>query len=420
MLLTRASSRRQFRNLDRAVSSFDRPNSFTGAIQYRTSGPRWLRNIEIDPILTARDGLPTSITQNNLNSAGSAPPAERRSTTPACTSAVHMRTAPGFSTCCPSNAPDFPLGPVGPLFAGTGATRTLVLPAASVRWAKAVRTPGELDLDLAVSREFHLRESVRLRIRAEAFNILNHTNLLAPNVSLTATTNAAGQPIFNSPGLRPDHIGARCPFPAIGGAHRILNIFGFTLGFAPQCDRPDGRDARLEPPPRPTSRRRSEMILPDGRNLNQALVRAGLTWWHQPYARHEAVLAELEVESRAAHRGLWADKNPWEFRKPRATHTHQGYIPAIAVTHDGAFARYPAILEMTVGMFIEELLEDDTQSDFGPIPPMNSPALLAGVTYSLHNRSCLSYVHNFLRLWVTVQGDHVLLLAPGESGLPPR
>src|SRR5215831_10994690 len=39
------------------------------AIQYRTSGPRWLRNIEIDPILTARDGLPNSITQNNPNAA---------------------------------------------------------------------------------------------------------------------------------------------------------------------------------------------------------------------------------------------------------------------------------------------------------------------------------------------------------------
>jgi hypothetical protein len=29
----------------------------------------WLRNIEFDTILTARDGLATSITQNNLNSA---------------------------------------------------------------------------------------------------------------------------------------------------------------------------------------------------------------------------------------------------------------------------------------------------------------------------------------------------------------
>jgi endonuclease YncB( thermonuclease family) len=29
----------------------------------------------------------------------------------------------------------------------------------------------------------------------------------------------------------------------------------------------------------------AEIILPDGRNLNQALVRAGLAWWYQQYAR---------------------------------------------------------------------------------------------------------------------------------------
>lgn len=59
--------------------------------------------------------------------------------------------------------------------------------------------PGELDL--AVSREFPIGERLRLRIRADAFNILNHTNFQTPNVSLNATTNATGQPIFNSPGF---------------------------------------------------------------------------------------------------------------------------------------------------------------------------------------------------------------------------
>jgi len=190
----------QFRSVDRAVSSFDRPNSFTGAIQYRTSGPRWLRNIEFDPILTARDGLPTSITQNNLNSAGSALRPNVINDTSLY--APHpYANGTGIQYLLPVNAPNFPLAPVGPLFAGTAANRTLVLPAGIGSLGRnAVRTPGELDLDLAVSREFALREGVHLRLRAEAFNILNHTNLLAPNVTLTATTNAAGQPIFNSPG----------------------------------------------------------------------------------------------------------------------------------------------------------------------------------------------------------------------------
>jgi micrococcal nuclease len=66
----------------------------------------------------------------------------------------------------------------------------------------------------------------------------------------------------------------------------------------------------------------AEIILPDGRSLNRELVRAGLAWWFQRYARHETILAELEVDARAAQRGLWADKNPippWEFRNPTTT-----------------------------------------------------------------------------------------------------
>jgi len=42
----------------------------------------------------------------------------------------------------------------------------------------------------------------------------------------------------------------------------------------------------------------AEVVLPDGRNLNQELVRAGLAWWYQRYARQDAVLRELEEEAR--------------------------------------------------------------------------------------------------------------------------
>ena len=50
----------------------------------------------------------------------------------------------------------------------------------------------------------------------------------------------------------------------------------------------------------------AEIILPDGRNLNQELVRAGLAWWFERYARRELILRDLEQEARAARRGLWA------------------------------------------------------------------------------------------------------------------
>ena len=65
----------------------------------------------------------------------------------------------------------------------------------------------------------------------------------------------------------------------------------------------------------------AEIILPDGRNLNRELVRAGLAWWYQQYARRETVLRDLEQEARNAKRGLWSDPKAvelWEWRKTAA------------------------------------------------------------------------------------------------------
>ena len=64
----------------------------------------------------------------------------------------------------------------------------------------------------------------------------------------------------------------------------------------------------------------AEIILPDGRNLNQEIVRAGFAWWYRQYARHDKELERLEGEAKAAKRGLWVDKDPlppWEFRRLR-------------------------------------------------------------------------------------------------------
>lgn len=59
-------------------------------------------------------------------------------------------------------------------------------------------------------------------------------------------------------------------------------------------------------------------MLPDGKVLNQELVREGMCWWYRKYAPHDKELVWLEVEAREAKRGLWADPNPvppWEWRK---------------------------------------------------------------------------------------------------------
>ena len=61
-----------------------------------------------------------------------------------------------------------------------------------------------------------------------------------------------------------------------------------------------------------------EVLLPDGMNLNQELVKQGWCWWYRKYAPKDTVLERLESEAREARKGLWADPQPvppWEWRK---------------------------------------------------------------------------------------------------------
>jgi len=59
-----------------------------------------------------------------------------------------------------------------------------------------------------------------------------------------------------------------------------------------------------------------EVFLPDGRSLNQEIVRAGYGWLYRKYSS-DVTLAALEAEARAARRGLWNDPDPvppWDWR----------------------------------------------------------------------------------------------------------
>ena len=61
-----------------------------------------------------------------------------------------------------------------------------------------------------------------------------------------------------------------------------------------------------------------DVLLPDGMNVNHALVKDGACWWYRKYAPADTVLEELERSAREAKKGLWADPQPvppWEWRK---------------------------------------------------------------------------------------------------------
>jgi len=52
----------------------------------------------------------------------------------------------------------------------------------------SLRGPGYFNVDLAVSREFRLVESLTLHIRAEAFNLLNHPNFGLPSGNIASSS----------------------------------------------------------------------------------------------------------------------------------------------------------------------------------------------------------------------------------------
>jgi micrococcal nuclease len=61
------------------------------------------------------------------------------------------------------------------------------------------------------------------------------------------------------------------------------------------------------------------VILPDGKILNEELLRAGLAWHHKRYDKSQR-FALLESQARSKKLGLWSAKRPvapWEFKRAR-------------------------------------------------------------------------------------------------------
>lgn len=59
------------------------------------------------------------------------------------------------------------------------------------------------------------------------------------------------------------------------------------------------------------------VLLEDGRSLNEELVRTGLAWHYKQYS-DDPVLAELEEKAEEEKKGLWSEENPippWEWRR---------------------------------------------------------------------------------------------------------
>jgi endonuclease YncB( thermonuclease family) len=62
------------------------------------------------------------------------------------------------------------------------------------------------------------------------------------------------------------------------------------------------------------------VFLPDGTNLNDAILANGYAWWYQKYSPSDSKLNQLEAKAKDNYEGLWSQPNPqapWNYRKSK-------------------------------------------------------------------------------------------------------
>jgi hypothetical protein len=161
------------RRADRGDCNFDIRHIFNSSFVGTTPalGSPWLsrivRNWQFAPLVRATSGLPVNIltgTDNSLTGVGLDRPN------------LALGVNPYADTLGPQlrrfNAAAFTANPPG-TFGNVG--------------RDFMRAPGQLNIDVALSRIFAFTERFRLEARAEAFNIINHTNFGAPVASLNSS-----------------------------------------------------------------------------------------------------------------------------------------------------------------------------------------------------------------------------------------
>jgi Carboxypeptidase regulatory-like domain/TonB dependent receptor len=161
-------------NVDRGDSDFDIRHSFTAGLTYAFPKPGWngfakatLGGWSIDAFILARSAPPADITSGLVIAGGSA---------------IYPR---------PNVVPGVPLVLYGSKYPGgkifNAAAFTPAQSGVQGDFGRNVlRGFGATQADVAFQRQFHLREQLNLRFRAEFFNIFNHPNFGPPTNSLTS------------------------------------------------------------------------------------------------------------------------------------------------------------------------------------------------------------------------------------------
>lgn len=180
-------------SIDRGSSDFDVRHAFSGAVSYELPGPRQgavaralLRNWSIDGVVTARTAVPVDLVAA-LGFVGGLQTFFRPDLIPGLPLYLEDPFAPGGRRF--NNTID----PTRPGCKGPFCTPAVGRQGSLGR--NVLRGFPMSQLDFALRREFNLREQVRLQVRVEAFNLLNHPNFGDPGAN-GDQTNFVTNPLF--------------------------------------------------------------------------------------------------------------------------------------------------------------------------------------------------------------------------------
>ena len=181
---------------DVAPSNIDVKHVLNIAVVYTTPGPWWLRNWHISPVFVGHTGLPLNITQASEIPGSS----QRPNGNPQLLKLAHPTlNGPALQYFDPATDPNFPLTAVGPVYNTINGVRTQIVPLSFGNVSRdSNREPGEVDFDASIAKDFTIYRALKFQLRIDAFNVINHTNFTAPNVSLSSITEGAKTPTVAS------------------------------------------------------------------------------------------------------------------------------------------------------------------------------------------------------------------------------
>ena len=217
---------------NRGPSSFDIRNSLSAALTYDIAAPKGmpfvnllLRSWSLNNIVQARSAPPVDVYYTYVTSLSNGFATDvRPDAVPGQPLYLYVSQYPGGKAFNPAAFQSAPLTP-------TGCDPGVDSPCGPLRQGdlgrNVLRGFGSVQWDLAVHREFALRESLKLQFRAELFNVLNHPNFGPPvgNLGNPAAVNPQFGQSFQMLGqsLAGGNVGAGAfdPLYQIGGPRSV-------------------------------------------------------------------------------------------------------------------------------------------------------------------------------------------------------